>query len=329
VVSFRFVAADGESFVLSNYDSNIAELYDDTAILNYTVVSELYLSHLEEKPSANSFYYGNEITYRFKIADKLSGVGVQPGKLEQANVYLTLKHQLVDRSKPYTSVFEPASFTPNEYYYIKWPINPNAVSGAGALSLTAIDADGNQLPLYKEGNNKQVYQLDVLIGGHIDLKSDHHVSTLFDKTGDKETLFIVTFNLSCQEKPLKDALLRASVSYITANGNKTLPDIAVATNPLGLYQISWLLAKKEVVEGAYRVKFYREIDRLRADVRARANKGISNTTNESEAIFEIDVEYKVDRFSKLPIRSEVAAVLLLGLAFIVVFLKAVEYSKTL
>jgi len=326
VISFRFVAADGESFIISNFDSTLGELYDDTQLLNYTVGAELSLSHLDEKPNINSFYYGNEIVYRFKVADKLSGLSVEPGKTELANVYITLKHKLLDRSKPYTSVFDPATTTANGYYYIKWLINPNAVKGDGILSLTALDADGNQLPLYNEGSNKH-YSMNVQIGGDLNVNPNTRVTTLFDKTGDKDTVFIVTFSLSCQEKSLKDALLRASVSY-PINGNiTTLSNIPVATNPVGIYQVSWVLPKKEVVEGTYNVKFFREIDRLKSGDKI-SKKEATSEDEDVPSIFEVNVEYDVDRFSKLPIRSEIAAIILLGSAFLLVFWKITGYSKT-
>jgi len=93
----------------------------------------------------------------------------------------------------------------------------------------------------------------VNIGGNIAVSATSStVSSLIVE----ETTFVVEFTLSCQDKRLKDALLRANVVY----GGQVLKTIPVVTTADGVYSVSWTEDHNKVSSGKYTLEFYREVD---------------------------------------------------------------------
>ncbi|KAL6080071.1 hypothetical protein QOT17_000457 [Balamuthia mandrillaris] len=350
VVSFRYVSAAGQSVRLSNYDSVLEELYEDSTLLKYTVSAELHLVNIRERPTTESFFYGNDITFRFQVKDAISGKLVEQGDNEQANVYLSLQH--VDEEQAgatYTSTFEPASQglnpqTEEPEFVIRWTINPNAVRGAGYLTISATDADGKQLTLLSE-EDKKPFSTAVTIGGDIDVA--HEAYTTSDFALDA-TAFIVNFNLSCQAKPLKDAQLRVSVSLLDGSNDassRVLPaSIAVATGGSS-YSASWTVPHESAPTGNYRLNFFREVDRKRAlDVKEsqlkkkRREQELAGETPSVEELSEVEIEetlaplftitlhHDAPATSKLPIRTDLLVALLLGVVFFLVSYQKKQYQ---
>jgi hypothetical protein len=103
VVSFRYVTVSGASFDLSNYDSRLGEVIEDSASLSYTVNANLQTVDVEEQPKATTFAYGQTIEFRFRVKDSLSGLYVHKGENGQANVYLSLKHTDEAKGKEFVS----------------------------------------------------------------------------------------------------------------------------------------------------------------------------------------------------------------------------------
>lgn len=91
-------------------------------------------------------------------------------------------------------------------YLIQWAINPNAVQGAGVLSLSVQDADGNSVDLLNESTKKPV-QLEVTVGG--DIQVEHATYSTADASH-RETAFVIQFALSCQNESLQYSLHHGS-----------------------------------------------------------------------------------------------------------------------
>jgi len=349
LISFRYVTAYDEDIPLANYDSFYGELYEDTTVLNYTVSGELYMVDVKDKPSTNDFYYGNDISFRFKVKDIVSGQYVEKGSDEQANIYLSLQHKDEDRGRPFTSAVQAATETVNadgsKEFVINWAINPNAVQGPGTLLLSAKDADGHQLPLFKEGSKKQPVKFEVTIGGNISVESTTYSTS---ESTYKETVFVAQFKLACQEKSLRDAQLRCSVVYT----DETAPVVSllpVATNEEGVYSVSWTLPHDNAPSGDYTLKFYRETDRKRAleakelqEKRRRMEEELKqfeeegkNATQQAlndasveetlQPLFFITIRHSAPYTGKIPLRTELLAALVFGGLFFFASYKKKQY----
>jgi len=332
IVSFRYLTDANEEVSLGNYDSFYGELYEDSSVLNYTVSGELYMVEVKEQPKTHDFYYGNDINYRFRVKDSVSGKYIEKGSDEQANIYLALQHKDEGRARLFTSAVQAASevvVDGAKQFAINWAINPNAVQGLGFLTLSAKDADGNHLPLYAEGTKKQTVNYDVNIGGNITVSSSPY--STFESTYE-QTVFVVQFNLSCQEKSLKDAQLRCSVAYDEKTVVSLLP---AATNDAGVYSVSWTLPHAESPSGDYSLKCFRETDRKRAlearelqekkrrleeELKQFEEEGKNATATNKEAgveesldpLFVVTVRHFAPYTGKIPLRTELLAAVVFG-----------------
>lgn len=345
VVSFRYIAASGRSVELGSYDSRLGELIEDASSLNYTVDANLQIVDIKEQPQTTTFAYGQEVVFRFRVKDALSGLYLHKGENEQANVYLSLKHADEAKGKPFVSANVAAEEVVNaqgeKEFVIEWVINPNAVQGAGVLSLSAQDADGNVLDL-SDATTKKPVQLDVTVGG--DIQVEHTSYSTSDASTYRETAFVVQFGLTCQNESLKNAQLRASVYR---DGQQVASFLPVATNDEGVYSVSWGGPHDATPSGVYTLKFFREVDRKRAvdahefqEKRKKREEQLkqleegSETAHEETAqeelivenivspLFEISHSHVAPSTSKLPIRAEVILAFLLGGAFM-----AISYQK--
>jgi hypothetical protein len=352
VVSFRYVSASGHSVELAGFDSHFGELIEDPASLNYTVSANLQIVDVKEQPKATTFAYGQVVQFRFRVKDVLSGSYISVGENEQANVYLSLKHVDETKGRPFVSANEAATEEVNEKgvkeFVIQWAINPNAVQGAGVLSLSAQDADGNVVELSDVTTGKPV-QLEVTVGG--DIQVEHSSYSTSDATTYRETAFVVQFGLSCQNESLTNAQLRASVYR---DEQLVLSLLPVSTSEEGLYSVSWGSAHDASPSGLYKLKFFREVDRKRAveahefqEKKKKREEQLKQLEEGSEVaaaqddvkeelivenivspLFEISHSHVAPSTSKLPIRAEVILAFLLGGAFLAISYQKKHYLAT-
>jgi hypothetical protein len=310
---------------LSNFDSVYGETYDESTLLSFVVNAELHMVEVEGQPQASDFFYGNEISFKFKLRDSVSKKTVVA--TERSNVFLSLKHQQQSgRSRTFTSTVQPAThfFDSNgkpQGFLIKWSINPNAVKGAGFLTISAQDADGSNILVYKDGAKEEV-QFKVNIGGEIDVKWNFYTTkdTLLE-----ETAFIVEFNLSCQERRLKDAQLRCTVVRQDLNDKSVSEEmfqLPVALSAEGLYEVSWTVPHKNARSGEYHFQFFREVDRLRSETTEK--KG-SDSEEPVKPLVEITAQFQAPSSGSLPFRTEFFVVLALGALFFGVNYKKSKY----
>lgn len=360
-VSFRYETASGDSIALANYDSVFGELYEDAAALNFTVKASLVMANVAEQPDTKDFFYGNDVAFRFRVKDAVSGKFVERGENALANVYLSLQHRFENRPKPFVSAHEAAvqqsttttTTSPQgdaKEFVIRWAINPNAVRGPGFLTLAAQDADGNQVQLFKE-DGKTPVRYDVTIGGDINVTSSAHTTADFYH---EATAFVVQFSLSCQDKSLKDAQLRCSVQYA---GDAVAALLPVATNPNGEYSVSWVVPHSAAPSGQYAFRCFREVDRKLAlearqleekkrqreeelkqfddqyaaeSAQATAAADEEKQLDVEEALqplFVITVSHSAPYTGKLPVRPEVLALVLFGSVFFLVSYQKKHYLK--
>jgi len=342
VVSFRYVTAAETSVNLANYDSSLGELYEDASQLNFTVISELHMVDVKEQPKTHDYFYGNDINFRFRVKDALSNQYLEKGK-EQGNVYLLLKHKDENRAKTFTSAHEAAQQVVGDKglkeFVIRWAINPNAVQGNGFLTLSAQGADGHHIDLFTADSKSPVH-FEVTIGGQITANSKTFSTS---EVNAKETAFVVEFELTCQNKSLKDAQLRCSIF----RGDSQTPiysGLPVATNDAGHYSFALGAPHEELPSGRYKFKFYREVDRKRAletrDLleKKRLREELLKQTEEGTPVveesekadvessltplFELSIYHSAPPTGKSPIRPEFIVALLLGGVFI-----AISYQK--
>lgn len=252
---FRYQAANGESIVLQNYDSAEGQLYDDAEPVAVSVQTDLHLADVVEQPKGGDFFYGNVISFQFEVKDHVSGEYVSAG--ERGNAYMVLTHTDAELGgRTFTSVKVPAEEGDGSSFVINWEINPNAVKGASTLQLVAEDADENQVELLEE-SGKNAVQLQVNIGGDLDIESSTYSSTDFFTS---HTAHIVSFTMECQGKALKDAKLRSSVIY----GGAAVYDAPVSYDEEG-YSISWTTDHRASPSGTYTVRVFRETDQSKAE----------------------------------------------------------------
>jgi hypothetical protein len=309
LISFRFIAANGDTVQLANYDSAAGELYDESNAVAFSVPVDLVFQPLGDKPAASAFVYGADIAYNFNVKDSISGLALKAGKVEAANVYLSLR--AADGGRGQVSVHIPAKASAKGLA-INWSINPNAVRGVGVVELAAEDADGNSYPLHEEGKKENV-QLSVNIGGDIAVKHETISSTVFDRRGNPKTAFVVKFSLACKGKALTGAALKAVVEHVSEAGVATAvaSGLPVATSG-SAYEVSWSSAGRSP-SGTYRIRFYREADRVRGD---------------SAGIFELSIPHESGAATKLPVRTEfIAVIACLGL-YLAAHSRRNKYEKT-
>jgi len=349
-ISFRYVSASGHSVELASYDSHFGELIEDASSLNYTVDANLHIVDVQEQPKTASFAYGQIVRFRFRVKDTLSGRYVSKGQNEQANVYLLLKHADEVRGRPFVSVNQPADEALNakgdSEFVIEWAINPNAVQGAGVLSLSAHDADGNPIDLFNDTSKKPV-QFDITVGGDIEI--EHSIYSTPDGYLYRETSFVLQFGLSCLKKNLTNAQLRASIYRDSQLVVSLLP---VATGEDGLYSVSWSVSHDAAPSGEYTFKFFREVDRKRAiemhefqekkrkrgEQLKQLEEGIKNPQADSSEVFivedivsplfEISHKHVAPSTSKFSIRVEVILAILLGGVFLAISYQKKHYLAT-
>jgi len=260
------------------------------------------------------YYYGNEIVFKFKVKDNVSGKFVFAEQPDVTNVYLLLKNKQAKRTV--TSVRQPAiHFTDSQGvskgFLLKWLINPNAVRGAGVVSITVEDSDGSAIPLFTEKGKDEIH-MNVNLGGDIVVKSNSYSSL---STGDHETAFVVQFDLFCQDRKLKDAHLRCTVSYTDDSGSTSeLFQIPVASSESGFYQVSWTVPHEQAPTGNYALNFYREVDR---PAEGESFAPLVSITVHHEAVVE----------GKLPFRTEFLVTVILGSLFFFVTQKKQKYTK--
>jgi len=269
------------------------------------------------------FFYGNDIVFRFQVKDTLTGKPVFAGKTESATIFLELKHQQTGKDRTFISTVQPASHYFDllgnpQGFVINWVINPNAVRGAGILTVVAHDVDGNSLPLYEEKEKKAV-SLNVNIGGNIDVSHNAHNFAL-ETTA---TTFFVDFTLTCQDKSLKNAQLRSLVSFKKEDDEtfEELFHLPVATNNVGTYETSWTVPHAQAPTGQYKLEFFREVDSLRAE---------DKTKKESEDIkplFQLTIPHTAAPTGQLPVRTEFVAIILLAAAFGAISLQRSKYLQ--
>jgi hypothetical protein len=166
-VSFRFLASDGLSVALKPHDAVHGDLIENPALLNFTVAAKLAVDDAT-LPSAGDFFYGNEVSFDFKLKDLVSGKTLSRASGDENNVFLSLRHSQ-DGSDEFTSATVPATFAA-DVFSIRWKITPNAVRGKGSLVLTAA-----QEPVYDAEGNRAL-RLDVNIGGDIDITKKVHTT---------------------------------------------------------------------------------------------------------------------------------------------------------
>jgi len=319
LVTFRYVTSNQKNIHLNNYDSVTKELFEDIA-LSFSVVAELHVTNIQEKPSKNDFFYGNEINYKFQVKDAISGKIVVSGKIETANVFLEVKHQ-TGQDKSFVSTIQPASLYLEggnpQGFFIEWVINPNAISGAGVLSVVAKNVDGQTIELYEE-KQKTPLSLNINIGGNIDVNFHSHHYVLETQS----STFLVDFNLKCQDKSLKNAQLRAVVSFKNEEESsfRDLFQLPVAFNKDGQYETSWTSPHDKTPTGEYRLQFYREVDRVRSSEKKKDSE-------DAAPLFELKISHTASPTGQLPVRTEFMMVIILAITFGRAYWKKSQYSK--
>lgn len=244
VVSFRYETSNGANIELEIVRGG--EISEEP--LNFSVNAKLQAEILEQ-PSSTNFYYGNDVTYRLRVSDSLTGSSVSVGS--QGGVFLNVYHSS-ENDKSFLSTKLPAE-QEGDVLVINWKVNPNAVSGAGRLVLVAEGPGGDEIPLLVAGKQ---FTSNVNIGGEI---KEDVLTFSTDDFYSSQTAFIVQFELSCNNVLLHDVKLRAIVFY---EGEE------IGSTPVGVsgdkYLASWNSLHLEAQSGTYAVKFYREADQQRA-----------------------------------------------------------------
>jgi hypothetical protein len=59
----------------------------------------LQMTDVEALPKSASLHYGNEVAFRFKVKDAVSGKYVRAGDVEGATVYLSLRQVTISASR--------------------------------------------------------------------------------------------------------------------------------------------------------------------------------------------------------------------------------------
>jgi len=190
-------------------------------------------------------------------------------------------------------------------FAVDWSVSPNALKGPATLALVGLAADGNEVHLYTERDEK-VWAVDVDIGGDIE-KSD---SSYSDKLDDGMVNFFVEFDLSCQGKKLKGAQLYASVKF----DNNLLHEVPVAVGADGQYQLSWSLTSKRALEGTYHIDVYRLVDKRR--------------NNAVEPFLSMKHNHVASSTSWLPVRTEILILSIFSASFLWAYFRKKEIQDT-
>jgi len=315
LLSFRYsstIESAAHQFKLLNYDSKSSDLFDETFTLNYTVNADLELVDVQKSPSEQDFYYGNEIEYEFSVKDIISGSYVVPhAEIPSASVYLAVSHLDPKTGNQYTSA-QVRPIVADNVFKIGWEVSPNSIRGSSFLTLLAYDADNNQLPIYATDSTgeRSVVSKPITIGGEITVNATTRSITTFVDVSP----FAVDFTLSCNGKPLKNALLRATVFYFGEQKTAWIGVLPVAVIGVGRYSVSWTLSNEGALPGIYRVFFHRHSDDDPPLSQLNNPTEEQDPANLSE-LFQVAINHEVD-FSGLPIRTEFLVLLLLLLAYI-------------
>jgi len=223
--------------------------------------------------------------------------------------------------RPYSSLHHPATVLgegKDKAFHIDWLINPNAIKGAGAFSLSAVDADGALISL------KEAKPFKVNIGGDIDVVQNVYTTTVNNV---KHTAFVTEFGLSTKGKTLSDADLTANL-VVSRNGvDEVLATVPVAHHD-GKYTASWTAPHKLAQSGNYKLLFYRNVDRAHAQERKeqrekrerkerllRGEQDAASKADETDNVpplFVIEVPYSAPTITSLPFRAEFLTVVSLG-----------------
>jgi len=215
---------------------------------------------------------------------------------------LVLRH---DSGKPtaFTSIKQPISQISknNEptHFFVDWSVSPNALKGPAELALVGQAGDGSEIPLLAAS---KPWIVNVNLGGEIDVSQKSYSGNLNEDL----VSFFVEFELSCKQKNLKGAQLRAAVLDSDRNQIDEVP-VAVGSN--GQYQVSWNIENKFAKNGKYIIDVYRQVDKRRS--------------NQAEAFLSI-IHNHVPSSSTLPIRTEFLILLIFVGSFVWASYKKME-----
>eukprot|EP01121_Diplochlamys_sp_Union-15-3_P008482 TRINITY_DN224_c0_g1_i2.p1 TRINITY_DN224_c0_g1~~TRINITY_DN224_c0_g1_i2.p1 ORF type:complete len:972 (-),score=235.77 TRINITY_DN224_c0_g1_i2:60-2975(-) len=333
-VSFRYVPTHGSPITLTP----ISETEEDLEDLSFKVEADLNIVQEKGKPPKDGdLHYGNEVSFSFQVKDSISQKLIWNGESE--SVFLSLKHETNNKqitSSRYVVQQDSSANGPKEFK-VFWEVNPNTEQGKGSLEIVAVGADGTEIPLKKGG---KTWRVAVNIGGTISHKAHLHVSPI---EGIDESVVVIPFNLSCNQKALTGAQLGASIFY---QDESTLKEVAVnslsvARSEGAEYQVSWKWGNKLAKGGNYVVKIYREVDRLRAlekkeilrkqllkkqAEQKRKGEPVEEQQIEEEIspIFSVSFEFYPETSGSLPFRTEFFVIVLFLSAFVAVSMKKSE-----
>jgi len=146
------------------------------------------------------------------------------------------------------------------------------------------------------------------IGGSISVAEKKYVDIL----DDEDAVFLVEFELSCNGKVLKDAVLQADVTY----GAEKLFSLPVTEGREGLYTVSWAQSVEVARSGSYSINIYRDVDITRNVEGQKIDPLFSSSL------------YHPGASTKFPIKLEVIALVALGSAFFWLVFQKMEIEGT-
>jgi len=267
VVSFRFVSADGVSVKLHPFDVQAHELYEDPSSLHLVVAGKVHLSDVEHKPKdgVNDVKFGSSLSFKFQLRDDVSGKKVVSGDHSAVSIALV--------SDGFVSASVQTVANDHGVFETSLDIDANAVKGQGEVAIKALGVDGSSVTIFRE-DKKDEAKFKVNVGGEIELTSSTYSTSSADAS---TTAFVMTFSLSCESKPLKNARLSATVTSKGPTGWSTthhfgqpLSGLQVSVDGTARYSFSFSHPHNELSSGEYRVQFRREVDVARQGAEASA-----------------------------------------------------------
>ena len=214
------------------------------------VVADLSLTALTAEPKAGGdYFYGDALSFAFKIRDARSKSIVRLGAADRSAVVLTLTHGADKQDLGVAQLQEDG-----ESFALTWTINANSVAGAGVLSLEGRNGGGEPVAIKNAAGSGDVAYA-VNIGGDIVVESNVHASKPDEYM--KRVVLSTDFQLTCRGSVLPDAELLAAVFVGSGSSRKLhLGRVPVAVEASrGRYQVTWIEDAEDLSSGDYTVAF--------------------------------------------------------------------------
>ncbi|KAJ5074347.1 geranylgeranyl transferase type beta subunit [Anaeramoeba ignava] len=321
-LTFQYVAADSTPSELVQYNILAQDELDQK--LSFDVDAKLQMVEIKKSPNfTEDFRFGNTVHFKFQLKDLISGQiikedrDVYPQMIRENNgVFMEIRKKNFDINNEFSTAVVGSVVNFAHYFIFDWTITSNTIRGECELRILWRTIDEVPMEIYKIDDEQSPVLYDIEIGGLIEAQPTSYST----KTKNfLKTIFVLSFELSCQTENLNNARLYASILYQGKNKHEPFSiaeDIAISVSQENnSYQLTYSLDHEEAKTGIYTFNIYRIIDRL------------TSNPEELTPFVSFEVSHTQARETSVLVGGQFLSVLIFGGVFLWIGLKRYYMEK--